>query len=129
VVHTIEPNHIFAYIAHQIHQHAGLANRIVIHLGILQNLEEFVKEHGQFDFILIDHETENYLKDFKELERLGAIRQTTTIFADNIISPPGTPDYHEFMRHNAYYDSTLYYSYNAYSNTQDAVIVSLRVTE
>jgi predicted O-methyltransferase YrrM len=39
VVHTIEPDQYVANIAHQIHQHAGLADRIVIHLGVLQSLE------------------------------------------------------------------------------------------
>jgi len=128
IIHTFEPNQHFAFIAHQIHQHAGLADRIDIHVGVLEKLEDFVKNHGKFDFIVLDHEKWLYLNDFKELERIGAIHVSTTIFADNIIYP-GVPDYHEYMKHNAYYESTLYHSYNAYSNTPDGVLISLRIAE
>jgi len=67
VVHTIEPNNLVADIAHKIHQHAGLADRIVIHIGVLQTLTDFVRNHGKFDFIFIDHVKNLYLPDFKQL--------------------------------------------------------------
>jgi catechol O-methyltransferase len=69
-----------------------------------------VKNHGKFDLVFIDHVKHLYLPDFKELERLGAIRQGTTVFGDNIIYP-GSPDYLQHLQHNENYDSTLYHSY------------------
>ena len=35
IIHTIQPNEQYAAIAHKIHQHAGLSERIKIHLGVL----------------------------------------------------------------------------------------------
>jgi catechol O-methyltransferase len=109
-IHTIEPNSAYAAIATKIHEHAGLENKIIIHLGTLQTQEHFMKGHGKFDFILIDHLKHLYLSDFKELERLHAIQQGTFIFADNVISP-GSPDYLKYLNHSSNYDSTLYHSY------------------
>lgn len=45
---------------------------------------------------MMDHVKEIYLEDFKLMEKLGAIRQGTTIFADNVIFP-GAPDYLQHM--------------------------------
>lgn len=97
IVHSIEPNPFVASIAQQIHQHAGLENRIFIKMGTLQTLRETIKAHGKYDFILIDHLKHLYLQDLLELEELGAIGQGTVIFADNIIYP-GSPDYLRHMQ-------------------------------
>lgn len=59
-------------------------------------MEELIKNHGQFDFVMMDHVKEIYLDDFKLMEKLGAIRQGTTVFADNVIFP-GAPDYLQHM--------------------------------
>jgi catechol O-methyltransferase len=127
-IHTIEPDVMCADIATKIYEHAGFAHRITVHLGTLQTEEQFVKDHGKFDFIFIDHEKELYLKDLKELERLNAIQQGTTVFGDNIVYP-GSPDYVEYIKNSNNYDSTLYHSYLEYSNYPDGVLISKRISE
>jgi catechol O-methyltransferase len=128
IVHTIEPNEEYAGIAHRIHQHAGLADRIIIHIGTVQSQADFIKSHGKFDFIFIDHLKDLYLKDFNELEGFGVIGKGTVIVADNIIYP-GSPSYLKYFQENNQYDSILYHSYLEYTNQPDAVLMSERIVE
>lgn len=67
VVYTIEPNKKVAEIAHRIHQHAGLAERIVIHIGTVQSEAAFIIAHGQFSLLFIDHVKHLYLSDLWQL--------------------------------------------------------------
>ena len=78
--------------------------------------------------IFIDHLKSLYLPDFKELEQLGAIKNGTIVIGDNIIFP-GSPAYHEHFKANELYDSVLYYSHLEYSNQEDAVLVSRRLSD
>lgn len=109
-IHTIEPNEHFASVAHRIHQHAGVADRIIIHLGTVQTQESFITQHGRFDMIFIDHLKQLYLQDFKELQRMQAVRKGTVVVGDNIIFP-GSPDYLQHFQNNESFDSVLYHSY------------------
>jgi predicted O-methyltransferase YrrM len=96
IIHTVEPSKHFGEVARQLFKHAGLSSRVTVHQGTLHCVEELIKKHGQFDFVMVDHVKEIYLQDFKEMERLGAIRQGTTVFADNVIFP-GSSDYLHHM--------------------------------
>lgn len=67
IVHTIDPSVQFTNVARRIHEHAGVADRIKIHVGTLQSQNAFIKDHGAFDMIFIDHVKHLYLPDFKYL--------------------------------------------------------------
>lgn len=67
IIHTIEPNQKVAEIAHRIHQHAGLADRIAIHIGTVQSEAAFITAHGQFSLLFIDHVKHLYLSDLRQL--------------------------------------------------------------
>ena len=122
-VHTIEPNEAFASVAHRIHQHAGVADRIVIHLGTVQTQQDFLRQHGKFDLVFIDHLKQLYLQDFLELERLEVVKKGTVVVGDNIIFP-GSPDYLKHFQESERFDSVLYHSYVEYCDIPDAVLVS-----
>ena len=122
-IHSIEPNEEFASVARRIHEHAGMAKRIVIHVGTVQTEGHFIKEHGKFDMIFIDHWKELYLQDFLELEKLQVIKKGTVVVGDNIIEP-GAPDYLKHFQTSELYDSELYHSYLEYNDLPDAVLVS-----
>lgn len=110
IIHAIDPNPKFVEIARQMHKHAGLQDRIIIHQGTIQSEVNTLKKEGPFDLIFIDHLKHLYMPDFKFLESEGLIRKGTVIVADNIIYP-GSPDYLEHFKKNDLYDSTLYHSY------------------
>ena len=126
VVHSVEPNQKVAAIARRIHQHAGLAERIAIHIGTVQSEVGFIAQQGQFDLVFIDHVKHLYLPDLQWLEQVGAVRCRTVVVADNILYP-GCPDYLHHLQLSSEYDSTLYHSYLEYSNYRDAVLISERI--
>ena len=66
-VHTFDPNETTTEIARKVHQHAGLSEFITCHVGTIQTNEEFLKQHGPFDMIFIDHWKKLYLPDLKWL--------------------------------------------------------------
>ncbi len=91
-VHTIEIAKKYADIAHKIHTHAGLGNKIKIHVGTVQTSFDYIKSSGPFDIIFIDHIKNEYLNDLKRLYNYGVIKVGTVVIGDNIIYP-GSPDY------------------------------------
>lgn len=105
-----------------------MADRIVIHVGTVQTQESFIKEHGKFDMIFIDHVKHIYLQDFLELERLQVIKKGTVVMGDNIIFP-GSPDYLKHFQGNDLFDSVLYHSYVEYSDIPDAILISEKIAE
>ena len=91
-VHTIDPNEYYTSVAKKTHEHANLAHRIHIHVGTVSTQAGFLKDHGPFDLIFIDHIKGLYLSDFKLLESFGVIKKGTVVVGDNIIYP-GSPEY------------------------------------
>lgn len=67
IIHTIDPNEYYTSIAKKVHWHAGVSNRINIHIGTVQTEVDFIKQHGSFDLIFIDHLKNLYLPDLKLL--------------------------------------------------------------
>lgn len=124
-VYTIEINKDYADVARRIHEHAGLANKIHIHIGTVETSLNFIKEKGPFDLIFIDHLKTLYLSDFKLIQANGGVQKGTVVVGDNIIYP-GAPEYLAYFKGNPDYDSTLYHSYLEYSNDPDAVLVSVK---
>jgi catechol O-methyltransferase len=88
--------------------------------------EEFLKQHGPFDMIFIDHVKGEYLADFLLLEQYGVIAKGSLIIGDNIIKP-GAPDYLAHFNSSFTYESTLYHSYVEYCDVPDAVLVSKKL--
>ncbi|CAF3027087.1 unnamed protein product [Rotaria socialis] len=127
---TIEINPQSAEIAHNIHQHAAVGNRI--HIIVDSTDKAIPRLHDQFnvdafDFIFIDHYKELYLSDFKLLEQEGLIKTGTTIVADNVICP-GAPDYLAYVRNNPQYSSVLHETTLEYRNdVPDGVEISIRL--
>ena len=107
---TVEIDPQSAEVAHSIHRHAAVDNRIHIVVDssdkAIPRLRDQFKVDG-FDLIFIDHSKDLYLHDFKLLEQEDLIKPGTTIVADNVIYP-GTPDYLVYLRNNPLYSSKLY---------------------
>ncbi len=126
---SIERDSDSADIAHAIHKHASVGNRIQILVGstgsVIPQLHRYCSVQS-FDFIFIDHNGSHYLRDFKLLEELGFIKSGTMIVADNVITP-GAPDYMHYLHNNPNYKTKTYESNIEYSNDiRDAVAVSVR---
>jgi len=126
---SIERNPDSAEIAHTIHKHAGVANRIKI---VIDSTGHAIPRLSQkyhirsFDFIFIDHHGAHYLRDFMLLEQFGLIRSGTMIVADNVITP-GAPDYLNYIRNNRNYKSKTYESTLEYrDDVPDGVEISIR---
>jgi catechol O-methyltransferase len=126
---SIERDPDAAWIAHSIHKHAGVANRIKI---VIDSTAHAIPRLSQkyrirsFDFIFIDHNGSNYLRDFMLLEQYGLIRSGTMIVADNVITP-GAPDYLNYVQNNLNYKSKTYRSSVEYQDDiPDAVEVTIR---
>ena len=75
--------------------------------------------------VFLDHIKDHYVGDLQLLEEYGVVTSGTLVIADNIIHP-GAPEYLAHMKPHPHYSSVLYHSYNAYSQTPDAVLVSRR---
>jgi catechol O-methyltransferase len=54
-IHTFDPNKNYSSIAEKIHKHAGVTDSVKFHQGTIQDHEDFIKKHGAFDMIFIDH--------------------------------------------------------------------------
>jgi catechol O-methyltransferase len=126
---SIEINPDSAEIAHTIHKHAGVANRIKIVVGSTDNIIPHLTKHyhiDSFDFIFIDHNGAHYLRDLMLLEKFGSIKSGTMIVADNVITP-GAPDYLNYVRNNLNYKSKTYESTLEYrDDIPDGVEISIR---
>jgi catechol O-methyltransferase len=127
---SVEVNAESAEIARQIHQHAGVTNRI--HIVVEPSNKAIPRLRDQFkvdafDLIFIDHFKDLYLSDFKLLEQEGLMKQGTTIVADNVICP-GAPDYLEYVRNNPQYSSTFYESTIEYrDDIPDGMEITVRL--
>lgn len=87
----------YADITRQVIEIAGLSSISTILVGAAsERLPEFAKHHKPADFIFIDHEKSLYVPDFRVMESVGLIGESTTIVADNIIRP-GAPEYHQYV--------------------------------
>jgi catechol O-methyltransferase len=124
---SIERDSKSAEIAHTIHEHAGVSNRIKIIVDSTENVIPRLNQQyhfHSFDFIFIDHYGEAYLRDFMLLEQYGLIRSGTMIVADNVIYP-GAPNYLNYIKNNPNYITKTYESTLEYhEDVRDGVEVS-----
>ncbi len=126
---TIEQNPQSAEIAHNIHKHAGVENRINILIGSTEKvIPQLSKQYhiDSFDLIFIDHSGHAYLRDFMLLEQYGLIKSGTMIVADNVITP-GAPDYLNYIQNNPNYKTKTYESTIEYrEDVRDGVEITIR---
>lgn len=55
MVHSLDINEEFVGYANAIINHSGMKNKINVHIGNVTESEEYLKNNGPFDLILIDH--------------------------------------------------------------------------
>ncbi|KAJ3410625.1 hypothetical protein HDV05_003546 [Chytridiales sp. JEL 0842] len=99
--YTFEPNPVYASIASQLIQMAGLSDRVtLIHGTFAEKYEWFLKEYNitnGVDMFFIDHWKDLYLPDFLLIESTPNLTHpNTVVVADNIFYP-GAPDYLEYV--------------------------------
>lgn len=88
-------------------EYAGLSQRVKFIQGdastTLQDLQ------GQFDFVLIDHYADNYLKHLNMVESRNLLAPGATIVADNVvIHEAPLKSYLKHVRHGGQYHSKTY---------------------
>ncbi|CAF1086539.1 unnamed protein product [Adineta steineri] len=129
LIFSIEIDPELAKIAHAIHEHAGVGDRIKILIGSSENvIPQLSKQYhiNSFDFIFIDHGDSIYLRDLKLLERLGLIQPGTMIVADNVITP-GAPDYLYYIQNNPNYQTRTQETVVQYQEEErDGIEITIR---
>jgi catechol O-methyltransferase len=97
---SLEYNPLFASIAMNLIQLAGLNDVVTVVTGRADESIKRLKAEGQvdkIDMLFIDHWKDLYLPDFKTCEALDVFKKGTCIIGDNIIMP-GAPDYRAYVR-------------------------------
>ncbi len=126
---TIEADPKSAEIARFIIEYAGVIDRVKLINDSSDNVIPRLRKDfniNSFDFILIDHDKNAYLRDFQMLENLGFIRSGTMIVADNVIYP-GAPDYLDYIRNNLKYQTQTHEAKLEYrDNIHDGIEISIR---
>ena len=125
-VHSIEISEEFASYGRKVIQHAGVENRVHVHIGTVETLEEVIKKEGPFDMIFIDHDKLMYLPDFKLLESYGVIVKDCVVVSDNMLRS-GTDQHLEHFKASKEYQSVLFNSRLEYTDEIDAVLVSKKL--
>ena len=102
---SIEKSPVWAGIARQVVDHAGLSAYVDIRVGtgadVIPTLDE-----GPFDLVFIDHLKSAYLTDLQALERAGKLADGCRIVADNVgIFQESLTDYLSYVRTSPHYTS------------------------
>ncbi len=122
LVTTIENNHSMAEQAEQNFQQAGVADRIQIQVGDASELISQLK--GEFDFIFLDIEKQEYIKLLPDCRRL--LIPGGLLVADNV----GFKDADEFNRaiagHSDWRSVSLFSFLPLHSPENDALCLALR---
>jgi catechol O-methyltransferase len=102
---SVEFNAANAEIARRIWRHAGVADRVTVLVGSLDDggatiarlREEQGFAPGSLDFVFIDHDKRAYLPDLQRIVGEGWLRPGAVVVADNVRFP-GAPAYRAHMR-------------------------------
>uniref|UniRef100_K3X7V4 catechol O-methyltransferase n=2 Tax=Globisporangium ultimum (strain ATCC 200006 / CBS 805.95 / DAOM BR144) TaxID=431595 RepID=K3X7V4_GLOUD len=123
--YSFEFSPLFAEIATEVIDIAGLSDYVTIFVGLFSETHPKLQENGidHVDLFFIDHKKDYYLSDLKLIEKSGLLRKGTVLVADNVIRP-GAPDYLEYIRGNPNYTSVFHDSFLEYSNEKDGLEVS-----
>ncbi|KAM4707903.1 catechol O-methyltransferase-like isoform 1-T6 [Discoglossus pictus] len=120
---TMEFNPVFAAVAKQMIEFAGMQDKVQLLEGATDVLiPQLKKKHeiDTLDFVFVDHWKDKYLPDTQLLEKCSLLRKGSVILADNVIVP-GTPDFLEYVRTSGRYDCTNFLSQLEYMNEVDAL--------
>ncbi|XP_076863291.1 catechol O-methyltransferase B [Brachyhypopomus gauderio] len=120
---TLEFNPDYAAVARQVIAWAGLKDTVNIVEGASGDLIPHLRERfgiETFDFVFLDHWKDRYLPDIKLLEECGLIQKGSVLLADNVICP-GSPDYLEYVRKSASYESRYLKSHLEYTRAEDGL--------
>jgi catechol O-methyltransferase len=136
-IFSIEFNPANADIARRIFAHAGVASRVTVIVGTLDDggatLRALREQHGfgpgSVDFVFVDHAKEAYLPDLQRIEAEGWLHPGSIVVADNVRFP-GAPDYHAYLQKNEgrSWRSTEHPTHAEYQTTvKDLVVESERI--
>jgi catechol O-methyltransferase len=122
-VDSVEINPDHADAAAAIIAHAGLSDRITLHVG--EAVEVIPRLAGAYQLVFIDHWKKRYLPDLLAIEKAGLIAPGSVVVADNV----GLFDasgYLDYVRGCGRYDNTSHEAHMEYNDTiRDAVEVSV----
>jgi len=104
---SIEFSTANAEIARRIWDHAGVADRIAVVVGMLGDGGATIDrleadrgfEPGSLDFVFVDHDKAAYLPDLERILARGWLHAGSIVVADNVRFP-GAPEYRAFMKAN-----------------------------
>ncbi|XP_075710474.1 catechol O-methyltransferase-like [Rhinoderma darwinii] len=120
---TVEFNPVYAAIAKQIIEFAGVNDKVQILEGNTQDIIPQLKkkyEVDTLDFVFVDHWKDKYAVDTKLLEKCNLLKKGSVILADNVVVP-GAPEFLEYVRTCGRYDCTNYPSVLEYMTEKDAL--------
>lgn len=114
-----------ADLARRVVAHAGLSSVVTIKVGYASECIPELKD--PFDFVFIDHWKDDYLSDFRMLEKLRLLKPGAHIVADNVgIFRSTLTDYLRYVRSAAHIESFHFITNMEYSDTiSDGVEVSI----
>ncbi len=122
-VDSLELNAEYAATARQIIEHAGMAERVSVHVGAAVDIIPTLKR--QYDLVFIDHWKNHYLADLLAIEEAQLIKPGSYVVADNIGMFDAT-GYLDHVRDCGRYDNTNHKAHMEYNDTIfDAVEVSI----
>lgn len=107
---TIEANSKSAEIARKIINRAGFGDKVTVINDYSHNvIPKLRSEHNiqLLDFLFLDHFSDGYTKDLKEIEKHGHLRTDTVVFADNI-KRAGEPGFSQFIRESGRFECTFF---------------------
>jgi catechol O-methyltransferase len=103
-LYSVEYLEANADIARRIWEHAGVADRLTVVVGTLDDggatIERLRSEcgfsAGTLDFLFIDHDKDAYLPDLERILELGWLHPGSVVLADNVRFP-GAPEYRAYL--------------------------------
>uniref|UniRef100_A0A8H7KEE5 catechol O-methyltransferase n=1 Tax=Bionectria ochroleuca TaxID=29856 RepID=A0A8H7KEE5_BIOOC len=96
---SLEADPVFAGIAMNLVDLAGLGDVVKIVTGKAAESLTRLKEEGKFDkvdMLFLDHIEDLYVTDLKVAESLGLLKKGSIVVADNVLRP-GAPDYKKYV--------------------------------
>ncbi|XP_074869015.1 catechol O-methyltransferase [Carettochelys insculpta] len=120
---TIELDPVFAAIAKQMIEFAGVQDKVTILEGSSEVIiPQLKKKHevDTVDFVFLDHWKERYQPDTVLMLECGLLRKGSVILADNILCP-GAPEFIKYVRNNSRFECTNFPSHVEYLRTEDAM--------
>ncbi|CAH0020321.1 unnamed protein product [Clonostachys rhizophaga] len=104
---SLEADPVFAGIAMNLVDLAGLGDVVKIVTGKAAESLTHLKEEGKFDkvdMLFLDHIEDLYVADLKVAESLGLLKKGSIVVADNVLRP-GAPEYKKYVEQHPSMDT------------------------